>query len=345
MKKYMFFVAIVCILSLLISSCGMHNNDATDTLETIVETQSAFEELQCEHVESRWIIDEYARVDKTGKRHIECIVCGVILLSEQTPALIPSEGLLFGDNADGTSSVIGIGTCKDEDIVIPLESPNGNPINSIDAKAFYGNQKIKSVILCDNIKTVGDQAFFYCSNLVRVEMTDSVTSIGDSSFFACNRLSSVVLSTKIKSVGDSAFYGCANLLAIYLPDTVEYIGSSAFAASGLTVINIPNKIIDLEPAVFMHCSSLGCFMGVNIQLEIPKGVQRIGVGAFSYSGLTSIIIPNSVSVIEYGAFEGCDKLRDVFYTGTEEEWNLVVVGEKNESLGFANIHFNYVPMQ
>ena len=39
------------------------------------------------HVESQWIIDKPAEIGVTGKRHIECTVCGEILQQEEIPAL------------------------------------------------------------------------------------------------------------------------------------------------------------------------------------------------------------------------------------------------------------------
>lgn len=48
-------------------------------------------------------------------------------LSERIDASIlkPSEGLNFESNGDGTCTLIGIGICKDSDVVIPAESPEG----------------------------------------------------------------------------------------------------------------------------------------------------------------------------------------------------------------------------
>ena len=57
-----------------------------------------------------------------------------------------------------------------------------------------------------------------------------------------------------------------------------------------------------------------------------------------------IIIPNTVTTINDDAFRGCPSLEDVYYTGTEEQWNAM---KKNSNwsrytLEDATIHFNYV---
>ena len=45
--------------------------------------------------------------------------------------------------------------------------------------------------------------------------------------------------------------------------------------------------------------------------EIPENIQKIGRLAFSESGLKSIVIPDHVTEIEYGAFMSCANLADV----------------------------------
>ena len=56
--------------------------------------------------------------------------------------------------------------------------------------------------------------------------------------------------------------------------------------------------------------------------------------------LTKVVMSNSVTRIGSGAFEECTGLKDVYYKGTEQEWNNIDMGA-NEELLNATIHYNY----
>ena len=76
-------------------------------------------------------------------------------------------------------------------------------------------------------------------------------------------------------------------------------------------------------------------------LIIPNHITRIGSSAFSESTrLKSVTIGNSVTSIGEHAFYGCDSLKDVYYQGTEEEWDKIDIDDNNSPLFNANIHFS-----
>lgn len=69
-------------------------------------------------------------------------------------------------------------------------------------------------------------------------------------------------------------------------------------------------------------------------------VTSIDSNAFSGEAITSITIP--VSIIEIGrrAFNNCSELTDVYYEGSEAEWNEIDINSTgNSALTGANIHF------
>ena len=61
-------------------------------------------------------------------------------------------------------------------------------------------------------------------------------------------------------------------------------------------------------------------------------VARIGKYAFSNLKFTSIIIPDSITNIDYYAFNYFNYLENVFYTGTESQWSSISINTE----GFGN---------
>ena len=64
---------------------------------------------------------------------------------------------------------------------------------------------------------------------------------------------------------------------------------------------------------------------------------------FGCSSLTSIEIPKSVTTIVNFAFCGCTNLKDVYYDGTQSEWNKINIGHSNEFLTNALLHCSSTP--
>ena len=66
---------------------------------------------------------------------------------------------------------------------------------------------------------------------------------------------------------------------------------------------------------------------------IGDGVKCIGEYAFANSKtIETVYIPDSVTLIQEGAFNGCNHLKYVYYGGTEEEWNQIIIEPKNDPL-------------
>ena len=165
------------------------------------------------------------------------------------------------------------------------------------------------------------------------EKTYRVTAIRDYAFVGCTGLTSIDIPNSVTTVGNYAFYGCKSLTSIDIPNSVTTIGIRAFyECSALTSISIPNGVTSIEAQAFIGCSGLESITVGNgnanydsrencnavIETEtntliagckntvIPNSVTMIGYGAFfGCSGLTSIDIPNSVTTIGIHAFYKC----------------------------------------
>ena len=81
---------------------------------------------------------------------------------------------------------------------------------------------------------------------------------------------------------------------------------------------------------------------LNIKTVIVEyGATTIGRTAFAgCSNITNISIPNSVTTIDIAAFNLCSSLTDVYYYGSENNWNeIIIYYYYNDPLSSATIHF------
>ena len=166
------------------------------------------------HIESDWITDKEVEEGVSGLKHTECTMCGEKI---QEISHIGSVGLSLSSYYGGY--VYGIGNCQDYDIVIP-DIYNETQITYIHKKAFKGNKYLDSVVVGDNVLTIGDEAFRDCDFLKTVVLGNSVTSIGNSAFYECTSLKSIVMPTSLEIIYEWAF-AYVKGLTIYYQGTEE----------------------------------------------------------------------------------------------------------------------------
>ncbi|MBQ6019187.1 MAG: leucine-rich repeat protein, partial [Clostridia bacterium] len=81
-------------------------------------------------------------------------------------------------------------------------------------------------------------------------------------------------------------------------------------------------------------------------LTIEEGLSEISASAFyGCSGLKRVRIPVSVTSIARKAFYNCGSLTDVYYFGSEEQWNAVSIESTNHTVTDAAKHFNAAPQE
>ena len=86
---------------------------------------------------------------------------------------------------------------------------------------------------------------------------------------------------------------------------------------------------------FVHCSKLQT-------VTFGEDLTTIGEEAFKgCTALKEIYVSDKLTSVEESAFTGCETLTDVYYEGSENEWGDIVIGEDNDPLINAEIHYNY----
>lgn len=106
----------------------------------------------------------------------------------------------------------------------------------------------------------------------------------------------------VSIIGPWAFANCIGITVVLIPDSVFAIKNNAFEkCESLKVINIPDSVVEIGSGAFRGCKSLKT-------VELSKGIKTIQSYTFMDSGLSSIAIPNSVTIIYDKAFAHCESL-------------------------------------
>ncbi len=251
-------------------------------------------------------------------------------------------------------------------------------VTTIEQSAFAGSA-LTSVTLNEGLNRIEKNAFYLCENLKKIVIPSTVTYIGYRAFYECTRLDDVtVLSSSLTNMGVMAFHetpwldkqsdgyvilgnalycyvGELNLSVIEdLPYGVTCLGGSVFRANKTLTSVYLRDGIDLSEEAFKGCTAL-------VSVRLPSDLTVIPTEIFRQTGLVSIVIPQSVTVIDTYAFTACHDLKtivipksvksigkgafsgttpqDIFYDGTQSDWNAVEIGASNTSLSSATVYF------
>ena len=155
----------------------------------------------------------------------------------------------------------------------------------------------------------GSRVFNNCTALTTVNIGDGVTITSNSSGWTGYRTSGSF---------SWVFSNCTALTTVIVGDGVT----------------ITRSVYGGRSYVFSDCPASA--------IMIKKGVTSIDDKAFySCADLVgSVTIPEDVTSIGDEAFSGCSNLTDVYYAGTQAQWDAISIGSGNDPLTSAAIHYN-----
>ena len=252
--------------------------------------------------------------------------------NESVPPWYNRDNVMAVEIKDGVTN-IGNGAFSGLRNLTGVDIPDS--VTSIGNYAFDTCISLPDIIIPDGVEYIGDGAFNACENLENIRIPDAVRYIGYDAFSYCRALKSINIPDDVKDIRSGAFKSCSSLETIRIPEDLSSIGYGSFSGCrSLKSVRIPKTIKDIADSAFAGCGSLE-------NINIPSGIKSIGYHSFdSCKSLESISIPKSVTAIGWYAFERCGALTDVYYGGSEEDWNAIKLGAGNECLTNAQIHYN-----
>jgi hypothetical protein len=218
----------------------------------------------------------------------------------------------------------------------------GDGVTNLGDNTFNFCSSLMTVSLTNGLKIIGEGDFFQCLSLTNITIPDSVTCIGTNAFEGCTNLPEINIPDSVTNIEDSAFFYCASLTNVIISNAVTSIGAEAFAESGLTDVSFLDRVPSIGEEAFDGCIGL-------INVTIPDNVTNIGENPFeycenlvaisvdpgnpSYSSMAGVLfnknqtlliqfplgeptlnyaIPDTVNIIESGAFQGCYTQTNIF---------------------------------
>ncbi len=153
-------------------------------------------------------------------------------------------------------------------------------VTTIGADAFAGSAL--HAFVGSGVKEIGDRAFSNCNALTAITLPDGASTMGNRVFAGCLVLERVEMPS-VTTLGRQTFLGSNRLSVVTFGDETTTIGTETFTGTALTVADLSNTALKV-------------------------------VGANAFSGcmkLTEVKLPDGVTKVEDGAFNGCNALKKV----------------------------------
>ena len=227
----------------------------------------------------------------------------------------------------------------------------GSGITTIEHYTFKGCTTLSDVTLGSNATKIEYDSFQNCTSLESITIPASITNLSSLAFEGCSKLTTVTVesgNSALKSIDnvvysldgktlllyparktgdfsipdgvtsfDTAFKGNTNLTGITIPSSVSEICSYAFnGCTALESVTIPASVTEIGRDAFSLCSSLTNFTledGNTVYTAIDGVLYTNGGTTLSVfpAGRTSFAIPDTVTLIDYYAFEDNSKLESI----------------------------------
>lgn len=223
-------------------------------------------------------------------------------------------------------------------LTIP-ETISGKPVREIKNAFLSHDDGVTQVIIPAGITTIGYLAFDYCDTLYTITVDSGNPNYSSINGALCNKSGTTLISCPPATPGtytipsgitrlDPGFFDCGNLTQIVFPDSVQYLHFATFnLCSGITEFTVSesnpyfsstNGILfnkDKTTLIRYPATRSGPY-------TVPESVEWLDHHSFFYCrNLTGVIIPATLTDIDFLAFSSCRNLQFVFFQGNAPSLN------------------------
>lgn len=257
----------------------------------------------------------------------KCKVCGGDLeIQESKTTCICKACKAIADKFKIENGVLLKYKGSDADVVIP------NCVSIIGKNAFKNCDYLSNVTIPDSVVIIEEYAFSCCESLKSITIPNGVTKIGELAFLCCTSLASVTIPSSVTRLGTALFCGCERLKTITVDEENQFyrsIDGNLYTKDGTALLQyatgkedtsfvISSNVISIREREFNGNKHLENIMvdkenkvyqsiDGNLYTDDGKTLLRYAPGKKD----TSFIIPNTVTCICSGAFNGCKNLASV----------------------------------
>lgn len=213
----------------------------------------------------------------------------------------------------------------------------GERIEFIEDYAFYQAGYKCSVGMTINIPStvfyIGKYAFSEVRNLLNLNIKSDYSALPDyvkgntyltvsgglikadglyiqeEAFYKCKFVTKVVIDAGVKMIGKYAFAYLENLKNVAIRSNDVSIGNEAFYCSTVEKLSIGT------PATTLLTNSV-----------TDSDAKKITIGEYAFGycrNLTDVFLSNTLSSLDYCSFYDCNNLKNVYYSGTENEFKAI----------------------
>ena len=184
-------------------------------------------------------------------------------------------------------------------------------ITEIGRDAFVAQTKLKSIVLPETVNALRISCFSSCTSLETITLPENLSIIEAWVFMNCKNIKELSIPDKVEDIAEGAIALCSSLQSIIsklaTPDKRALIKEDtliAVAAADINTYSIPEIVSSIGEYAISGYYSL-------FSIVLPSHLKRIGRYSFSFSGITSIIIPDTVTTVCDAAFKGCKNLQSI----------------------------------